>query len=77
MRLLLANLIVVLACQFVLAQQTNPVDRKVTNPLTDTPNVNSHRFGCNIGAGLISVDLNELTAARQRYSPSEVVITNP
>ena len=40
MRLLLANLIVVLACQFVLAQQTNPVDRKVTNPLTDTPNVN-------------------------------------
>src|SRR5687768_723164 len=30
---------------------------------TDTPNVNSHRFGCNIGAGLISVDLNELTAA--------------
>ncbi|MCA1578849.1 MAG: LPS assembly protein LptD [Acidobacteria bacterium] len=40
MRLLLANLILVLACQFVLAQQTNPVDRKVTNPLTDTPNVN-------------------------------------
>jgi LPS-assembly protein len=37
---LLANLILVLACQFVLAQQTNPVDRKVTNPLTDTPNVN-------------------------------------
>jgi LPS-assembly protein len=29
-----------LACQFVSAQQTNPVDRKVTNPLTDTPNVN-------------------------------------
>ncbi|MFN2405050.1 MAG: LPS-assembly protein LptD [Pyrinomonadaceae bacterium] len=29
-----------MACQFVLAQQTNPVDRKVTNPLTDTPNVN-------------------------------------
>lgn len=24
----------------VLAQQTNPVDRKVTNPMTDTPNVN-------------------------------------
>ena len=40
LRLLLANLILVLACQFVLAQQTNPVDRKVTNPLTDTPNVN-------------------------------------
>src|SRR5215204_257519 len=28
---------------------------------TDTPNINSHRFGCNIGAGLISVDLNELS----------------
>lgn len=40
MRLVLANLILVVACQFVLAQQTNPVDRKVTNPLTDTPNVN-------------------------------------
>src|SRR3954466_3257187 len=30
---------------------------------TDTPEINSARFGCNIGAGLISVDLNELTAA--------------
>jgi 3-oxoacyl-[acyl-carrier-protein] synthase II len=30
---------------------------------TDTPNIKSHRFGCNIGAGLISVDLNELTSA--------------
>jgi 3-oxoacyl-[acyl-carrier-protein] synthase II len=30
---------------------------------TDTPNINSQRFGCNIGAGLISVDLNELTSA--------------
>ena len=29
----------------------------------DPPAINSHRFGCNIGAGLISVDLNELTAA--------------
>jgi len=36
----LANLILVLACHLVFAQQTNPVDRKVTNPLTDTPNVN-------------------------------------
>jgi lipopolysaccharide assembly outer membrane protein LptD (OstA) len=40
LRLVLANLILVLCCQFVFAQQTNPVDRKVTNPLTDTPNVN-------------------------------------
>ncbi len=30
---------------------------------TDTPTIDSKRFGCNIGAGLISVDLNELTAA--------------
>jgi LPS-assembly protein len=39
-RLLLANVILVFACQFVSAQQTNPVDRKVANPMTDTPNVN-------------------------------------
>ena len=37
---MLANLLLLLACQFAFAQQTNPVDRKVTNPLTDTPNVN-------------------------------------
>src|SRR5215207_6242501 len=28
---------------------------------TDKPTINSSRFGCNIGAGLISVDLNELS----------------
>lgn len=37
---MLANLLLLFVCQFALAQQTNPVDRKVTNPLTDTPNVN-------------------------------------
>src|SRR6185369_10020856 len=36
----LVILILLLACQFALAQQTNPVDRKVANPMTDTPNVN-------------------------------------
>src|SRR6185295_12465836 len=36
----LASLILIFACQFVFAQQTNPVDRKVANPMTDTPNVN-------------------------------------
>ena len=36
----LVTLILLLACQFALAQQTNPVDRKVANPMTDTPNVN-------------------------------------
>ena len=30
---------------------------------TESPNFNGSRFGCNIGAGLISADLNELTAA--------------
>ncbi len=40
MRLVLATLILLCACQFVFAQQTNPVDRKVANPMTDTPNVN-------------------------------------
>jgi 3-oxoacyl-[acyl-carrier-protein] synthase II len=30
---------------------------------TDSPTVDLARFGCNIGAGLISVDLNELTFA--------------
>src|SRR5437763_5559814 len=30
---------------------------------TDTPEIDPLRFGCNIGAGLISCDLNELTAA--------------
>ena len=29
----------------------------------DSPTIDSARFGCNIGAGLISADLNELTAA--------------
>jgi len=39
-RLLLASLTIVGAASLVCAQQTNPVDRKVTNPMTDTPNVN-------------------------------------
>jgi 3-oxoacyl-[acyl-carrier-protein] synthase II len=30
---------------------------------TDQPDINPQRFGCNIGAGLISAELNELTAA--------------
>ena len=30
---------------------------------SDAPDLESRRFGCNIGAGLISVDLNELTGA--------------
>jgi LPS-assembly protein len=34
------SLILVVASHATLGQQTNPVDRKVTNPMTDTPNVN-------------------------------------
>ena len=39
-RLALVTLLVAFAFPSVLAQQTNPVDRKVANPMTDTPNVN-------------------------------------
>src|SRR6266550_1658149 len=39
-RFLLTGLAIVVACELVIAQQTNPVDRKVSNPMTDTPDVN-------------------------------------
>jgi LPS-assembly protein len=39
-RLLLVSLIIAVVCHASYSQQTNPVDRKVTNPMTDTPNVN-------------------------------------
>lgn len=39
-RYVLATLTLLFACQLVFGQQTNPVDRKVSNPMTDTPNVN-------------------------------------
>jgi len=39
-RLALVSLLVVCAYSCALAQQPNPVDRKVANPMTDTPNVN-------------------------------------
>src|SRR5947207_10209193 len=38
---------------------------------TDSPTINPQRFGCNIGAGLISVDLNELTGALTTPRPDE------
>ena len=34
-----------------------------TRAYSETPTINPRRFGCNIGAGLISADLNELTGA--------------
>jgi LPS-assembly protein len=39
-RFFLGTIFLIVACQLVFAQQTNPVDRKVANPMTDTPNVN-------------------------------------
>jgi len=36
----LASAVLIVSAIAVAAQQTNPVDRKVTNPMTDTPNVN-------------------------------------
>jgi LPS-assembly protein len=36
----IANAILITALSSAAAQRTNPVDRKVTNPMTDTPNVN-------------------------------------
>lgn len=39
-KLILVSLLIVTAYHSLSAQQTNPVDRKVTNPMTDTPNVN-------------------------------------
>ena len=36
----LVSAILGVASRVASAQQTNPVDRKVTNPMTDTPNVN-------------------------------------
>ena|SRR5215813_2025378 len=38
--LVLASAILAFTTTLTPAQQTNPVDRKVTNPMTDTPNVN-------------------------------------
>jgi len=39
---------------------------------TETPNFDGRRFGCNIGAGLINAELNELTAAMNTArSPTE------
>ena len=40
MRLAFVTLLALFACTSAFAQQTNPVDRKVANPMTDTPNVN-------------------------------------
>ena len=79
MRVVLANLLLLLVCQFVFAQQTNPVDRKVTNPLTDTPNVNpltadqpvQRRPAAQTGVQGTATDQIEVTSTRQSGSGPE------
>jgi LPS-assembly protein len=78
-RLLLASLIIAVACHAISAQQTNPVDRKVTNPMTDTPNVNplnpdqsvqlpAPRAGAVTG---VSLDTLQVDATKQGVSGPE------
>ena len=58
---------VALACVFAAstrAQQTNPVDRKVENPITDTPNVQSAATG-SAGAADLAGKAASHTAGRQ------------
>jgi len=79
LRVVLANLLLLLVCQFVFAQQTNPVDRKVTNPLTDTPNVNpltadqpvQRRPAAQTGVQGTATDQIEVTSTRQSGSGPE------
>jgi 3-oxoacyl-[acyl-carrier-protein] synthase II len=40
---------------------------------SETPDIDGKRFGCNIGAGLISVDLNELTSAMHTAREGQVL----
>ena len=78
-RVLLATLTLLLVCQFVLAQQTNPVDRKVANPMTDTPNVNplhtdqpvQRRPGTQGGVPGVATDEITVTSVRQSGSGPE------
>jgi len=59
-----------------LAQQTNPVDRKVTNPMTDTPNVNpltqdqpvKQKIPARQGEGGQATDLLKVDAGTQTVS---------
>jgi LPS-assembly protein len=81
LRFFLANLILLCACQFVFAQQTNPVDRKVANPMTDTPNVNplntdqpvQRRPPRQNGVQATSTDQLTVESAKQDVSGSENV----
>ncbi len=78
-RVLLVTLSLLLVCQAVLAQQTNPVDRKVANPMTDTPNVNplhtdqpvQRRPGTQGGVPGVATDEITVTSVRQSGSGPE------
>ncbi|MEP6742554.1 MAG: LPS assembly protein LptD [bacterium] len=72
----IASAFIGIAPSRVVAQQTNPVDRKVTNPMTDTPNVNPitqdqpvrPRRTANQGAASEATDLLKVDAATQTVS---------
>ncbi len=61
------------------AQQTNPVDRRVTNPITDTPNVNPleqpqpvrPRLPVKDGEGAQATDVLDVRADRQTVTGPE------
>jgi lipopolysaccharide assembly outer membrane protein LptD (OstA) len=75
-RLLLASLTFAIAGHVVLAQQTNPVDRKVTNPMTDTPNVNPLNPDQSVprptarGGGVQGVSTDQITVDATKQSAS-------
>jgi len=48
-----------------------------TRAYTDSPRIDPTRFGCNIGAGLISADLNLLTQALRDPSGNSLMIVEP
>jgi LPS-assembly protein len=75
----LASAIVGAASSAAIAQQTNPVDRKVTNPMTDTPNVNPltqdqpirPRVRARQGEAVEATDTLQVDAATQTVSGPE------
>jgi len=78
-RLAFVTLLIVLACTSAFAQQTNPVDRKVANPMTDTPNVNplnndqpvQHRPPKQTGVQGVGTDRLDVESTRQEKSGPE------
>src|SRR5262244_3855855 len=77
--LVLASAILAFTTTLTPAQQTNPVDRKVTNPMTDTPNVNPLNPDQSVqrpparpnGVQGVATDRIEVDATRQTASGPE------